>query len=286
MSSRFTKKSLVNVPGRSVNTPCPDCPVFAFKTRMPPTSAVISGAVSVSRHARSTSRSSGDCLPARPGGNCGTRLRWVRARQTTPRPSTPATRPCDQPQREPARRDRRLCRSLLDACAPGQDDQVGERDLLPSVLRAVEIRLDLLQRLQHLVERGRIVYFPVLLRGEADARAVRATALVGAAERCRRCPSGRDQLGNGQTGGEDLRFEVGDILLPDQLVIHGGDGILPQLRLCGNQGSDIPTKGSHVAVEQLEPRLGKGVFEVRGIFEGSAWKSARSPGPPSVRGLW
>ena len=64
MSSRFTKKSLVNVPGRSVNTPCSDCPVFAFKTRMPPRSAVISGAVSVSMQARSTSRSSG--LPSCP----------------------------------------------------------------------------------------------------------------------------------------------------------------------------------------------------------------------------
>ncbi len=58
MSSRFTKKSLVNVSGRSVKTPCFDWPTLAFRTRMPPTSTVISGAVSVSSCARSTSNSS------------------------------------------------------------------------------------------------------------------------------------------------------------------------------------------------------------------------------------
>ena len=58
MSRRCTKKSLVNVPGRFVNTPCFDCPVFASSARRPPTSTVISGALSVSRKARSISRCS------------------------------------------------------------------------------------------------------------------------------------------------------------------------------------------------------------------------------------
>ena len=57
MSSRFTKKSLVSDSGRLVKTPSLDCPKFAFSTRIPPTSTVISGAVSVSRCARSTSSS-------------------------------------------------------------------------------------------------------------------------------------------------------------------------------------------------------------------------------------
>ena len=43
---------------------------------------------------------------------------------------------------------------LLDACAPGQHDQVGEGDPLPAGLRAVEVRLDPLQRLQHRGESG------------------------------------------------------------------------------------------------------------------------------------
>ena len=59
MSSRFTKKSLVSVSGRLVKTPCCDRPKLAFRARMPPTRTVISGAVSVSRLARSTSRVSG-----------------------------------------------------------------------------------------------------------------------------------------------------------------------------------------------------------------------------------
>ena len=48
MSSRLTKKSLVSVSGRSVNTPSFDRPKLAPSTRKPPTSAVTSGAVSVS----------------------------------------------------------------------------------------------------------------------------------------------------------------------------------------------------------------------------------------------
>ena len=55
-SSRLTKKSLVSVPGRSVRTPERRPPVFAPSTRRPPTSTVISGALRVSRFARSTSR--------------------------------------------------------------------------------------------------------------------------------------------------------------------------------------------------------------------------------------
>src|SRR5438034_10675911 len=67
MSSRFTKKSLVSASGRLVKTPCFVCPTLVFKTRMPPTRTVISGAVSVSNCARSTSNSSADTgyLPLR-----------------------------------------------------------------------------------------------------------------------------------------------------------------------------------------------------------------------------
>jgi hypothetical protein len=56
MSSRFTKKSLVNVSGRSVRTPSRERPELAFRTRMPPIRTAISGAVSVNMKARSTSR--------------------------------------------------------------------------------------------------------------------------------------------------------------------------------------------------------------------------------------
>src|SRR5690606_10592502 len=60
MSSRLTKKSLLRVPGLSVNTPWLAPPAFASRARMPPTSTVISGTVRVKRFARSTSISAGD----------------------------------------------------------------------------------------------------------------------------------------------------------------------------------------------------------------------------------
>jgi hypothetical protein len=43
-----------------------------------------------------------------------------------------------------------ILRRLLDGRAAAQHDQVGQRDLLAAGLRAVELRLDALERLQHL----------------------------------------------------------------------------------------------------------------------------------------
>ena len=63
-------------------------------------------------------------------------------------------------------------------------DQVGKRDLfLASGLRVIERLLNPLESLQYLRQLGWVVDLPVLLRREADARAVGAAALVGAAER-------------------------------------------------------------------------------------------------------
>src|SRR6185503_10324344 len=113
MSSRFTKKSLLNVPGRSVNTPCAACPALAFRTRRPPTRTVISGTVS-GRFERGEGR--------HVGLRCG---RNHAPRREGHHGSVPGT-----------------LRSLLDSRAATQHDQVGERDLLPAGLRAVEVLLD------------------------------------------------------------------------------------------------------------------------------------------------
>ncbi len=154
-----------------------------------------------------------------------------------------------------------LLRGRLNGGAPTQNDHVRERDLLPAGLRAVEILLDFLEDRQDLREFGRLVDFPVLLRRKANARPVRSTAFVGAAERGRRSPGGCHQLRNGQSGCEDLGLELSDVLLPDQFMIDGGDGVLPQLRR-GNQRAEQPRDGPHVAVRQLVPRLGKGFGEL------------------------
>ena len=140
--------------------------------------------------------------------------------------------------------------------------------------------------LQHLRQLGRLVDLPVLLRREANARAVRAAALVGAAERRRRRPGRRDQLGNGQAGREDFRLQSGDVLLPDQRMIHGGDRVLPEQRLLRNERAEIARDRAHVAVRQLEPRPGERVRELirmlveapRNLFVGRV--------EPQARGRW
>ena len=212
MSSRFTKKSLVNVPGRLVNTPTFDCPAFAFSARSPPMSTVISGALSVSLNARSISRcSAGTCVslsqevaePVRVRLEHGERfdvgllLRRVRA----------------------SRRERDLhvvsgvLRGLLDGGASAEHDQVGKRDLLLAAgLRVVELLLNSLQGLQHLRQLRRIVDRPILLRREANTCAVSAAALVGAAERRSGRPGGRHQLRHRQSRREDLALQRGDVL--------------------------------------------------------------------------
>ena len=118
-----------------------------------------------------------------------------------------------------------LC-CLLEACATGQHDQVGEGDLLAARLRAVEFALDALQRLEHLRQLDRLVDFPLLLRREANARTVRTTALVGATEGGRRRPGGRHQLRDRQPRSEDLALEGGNVLFIDQLVIDRRGGVV------------------------------------------------------------
>ena len=165
-----------------------------------------------------------------------------------------------------ARRERdrdvvpRLLRRFLDGGASAEDDQVGQRDLLLAA-GLVEVLLDLLEGLQHLGQPGRLVRLPALLRLEADARSVGAAPLVGAAEAGRRSPGRGDELRDGQARVEDLALEGGDVLLTDQLVIDGRDGVLPQLRL-GDPRAEVARARAHVAVEQLEPGPGEGVGEL------------------------
>ncbi len=153
-------------------------------------------------------------------------------------------------------------RGLLDARATGQHDQVGERDLLAAGLRAAELALDALQRLEHLRQLGGLVDVPPVLRRETNASAVRAAALVGAAERGRRRPRGRHQLRHGQTRRQDLALERGEVLRVDQVVIDRGDGVLPDELFGGNLGAEVAGPRAHIAVRQLEPRPGECVGEL------------------------
>ncbi len=93
---------------------------------------------------------------------------------------------------------------LLDSGVTAEDDQVGQRDSLVAGLCVVEVFLHALERLQNLGQLLRLVDRPILLRREPDARAVSAATVVGAAERRGRSPGGRGELGDRQSGRQDL----------------------------------------------------------------------------------
>ena len=155
-----------------------------------------------------------------------------------------------------------LLRGLLDACATGQYDQVGKRDLLAAGGRAVEPAPDTFESFQHFRQFGRLVDFPIPLRREANARAVRTAALVGATEGGRRRPGGRHQPGDGQPRSQDLALEGGNVPLIHQLVIDRRDGVLPDELFGRNLRAEIACTRTHIAVRQLEPRPGECVCEL------------------------
>ena len=284
MSSRFTKKSLVSVSGRSVKTPCSDPPALALSARIPPMRTVISGAVSVNRLARSTSWcSAGIVSPARSvvaeavGGrlergervDVGLLLRGVRA-------------PGGERNRDvvPGLRRRRL-----DGGAAAENDHVGERDPLAAGLRGVEVLLDPLEGPQRSGQLGRVVD----LANPSAARAGCARRWRRRACRCRgRSPPtprrSRPAGGSDSPDGEDLALQRRDVLASDQLVIDVGDGVLPQLRLGRNQRAEVPRHGSHVTMGQLVPRLGERVGELVGVLVEPSRDRARRSGRPSARG--
>ena len=78
----------------------------------------------------------------------------------------------------------------------------------------------------------------------------------------RRCPGSRDQFGDRQSGREDLGLQSGNVLIPDEFMIHGGNRVLPDLGLLWNQRAKVPRGWPHVAMRQLKPRLGERVGEL------------------------
>lgn len=75
-----------------------------------------------------------------------------------------------------------LLRRLFDSRATARQNNVCERHFLTPGLRTVEDLLDHLEDRQDLIELGRLIDFPVLLRCDANPRPVRITGLVGPAE--------------------------------------------------------------------------------------------------------
>jgi hypothetical protein len=115
-------------------------------------------------------------------------------------------------------------------------------------LRAVEVTLNLFERLQHLLQLLRLIDLPILLWSKADARAVCAATLVGSTVGGCRRPSGRYEFRNRQPRGQDLLLERGDIFVIDQHMIDCRDGILPEEFFLRNLRTEVARAGSHVAM--------------------------------------
>ena len=168
--------------------------------------------------------------------------------------------------------------------AAAQNDQVSERDLLPAGLGAIEILLDRFQCLKDLCEFGRLVDFPILLRGETNARTVGPAPLVAAAKRCGRRPGRCDQLRDGKSRCEDFRLSM-------QQYPHGRRSVYDPLReqgiLAGHMSGSFGTSGPRYrergpisrCVSLYHRRLGESVCELFRIIEVVLRKSSCSSDP-------
>ena len=116
----------------------------------------------------------------------------------------------------------------------------------------------------------RLVDRPVLLRRQADARAVGAAALVGAAEGRGRGPGGRHELRHRQARRQHLLLERRDVLRIDQRVVDRRDRVLPDQLFGRHLGAEVARARAHVAVRQLEPGAREGVGELVGVGEEAA----------------
>ena len=133
-------------------------------------------------------------------------------------------------------------RGRLDGRITGKNDEVGERDFLAAFLRGVEVFLNGFELGEHLGQFSWLVDFPVFLRLEADACAVGAAAFVTATEGRGRGPRGVDELRDRQAGSQDLGLQRGDVLVVDEFMIDGGDGILPDQFFPGNERTEVAAR--------------------------------------------
>ncbi|CRK42947.1 hypothetical protein BN1708_008930 [Verticillium longisporum] len=160
--------------------------------------------------------------------------------------------------------------SLLNSGVTSQNDQVGERHLLATLLSVVEALLHTLEGLQNLGQLGGVVDLPVLLRGEADTSAVGTTTLVAATEGRRSSPGNRDELRGLRSGGEDLLLESGNIALVDQRVVNSGNGVLPQEVFGRNFRAEVASLGAKVTVKELEPGASENIGKLVWVLEETA----------------
>jgi hypothetical protein len=147
------------------------------------------------------------------------------------------------------------------AAAPPRTIRSASETCLPSVAPSLKVGLDASRVCSARAKALRVIDRPVLLRRQANARAVGAAAHVAGAEAGCRRPGGAHQLAGGQAGGQDALLEFGDVVVVDQRVVDRGHRVLPAQHLLGHLIAEIAGARAHVAVGQLEPGLGEGELE-------------------------
>ena len=141
----------------------------------------------------------------------------------------------------------------LDGGAAGEHDEVGRRH--------ADVAL---QRLELRDDSGRAgIDRPVLLRRQAQARAVGAAALVCAAEGGCGRPRRADELRDAEVRCEHLRLKHVHVSGGEWRdgAVRRGHGVLPQLRW-RHERPEAAADGAHVAVRELVPRAREGVGEL------------------------
>ncbi|MNP59087.1 hypothetical protein D3C76_1540590 [compost metagenome] len=101
---------------------------------------------------------------------------------------------------------------------------------------------------------------------QTNTRPVGAAAFVGTAEAGGGCPGGGNQHRYRQARGQDPRFEIGNILIVDQLMIDRRDRILPNQLFGRHFRTEIASARPHIAVGQFVPGASEGVGKLIGMF--------------------
>ena len=150
-------------------------------------------------------------------------------------------------------------RGLFHSGASCENDQICGGDFHTTRGGGIKLGSDGFDFLKGLAEFPRFIDLPCVLRCQTKACPIGSATDIGTAEGGGRSPSRLNPLGEGKTRGEDFGFKCSNFLFADQLVIDGGNGVLPNQFLLGDFGSEVTDAGPHVAVGQFEPSAGEGV---------------------------
>jgi hypothetical protein len=145
-----------------------------------------------------------------------------------------------------------------------QHDQVSQRNLLAAGLGRLLNSAGCFSSVAAPWPVGRLVDFPVLLRSQANARPVGAAALVAAAEGgggAQAVETSWETRGRRPGSSPSVRRCPG----VDQRVVTAEPG--PARATLWDLRAEVARARAHVAVGQLEPGLGEGIGELVGVLE-------------------